>query len=215
MYGYTDYAYRAAVVPQGAGELIGPMEALCGELSPAVRVLEAACGQGFFAGWFAAHGCRVVGIDEEPDALELARRAYPTCRFDQEALASDLLARIGESPFDLVVSTRRLDRVADPAAFVRAAFDALRPGGRLVCAAPVVPAFARLARLSARDAAAGSGAERWSRRALTGLLRDAGFEHVEFRAAGRVPLVASALVLAADRPLQPDVGRGLTSPLVA
>lgn len=214
MYGYTDYAYRAAVVPQGAGELIGPMETLCGELSPAVRVLEVGCGQGFFAGWFAAHGCHVVGIDEQPAALELARRAYPACRFEQEALDRELLARVGEAPFDLVISTRRLDRVGDPAAFATAAYDALRPGGRLVCAAPAVPAFSRLTRLSSRDAEARSAAERWSRRAMARLLVDAGFEHVQFESVGRVPLVPSSVVLAADRPLRSTVGRG-ESPLVA
>lgn len=212
MYGYTDYAYRAAVVPRGAGDLIGPMEALCGELSPAVRVLEVECGQGFFAGWFAAHGCQVVGLDARPDGLELARRAYPVCRFEQDALSDDLLARIGEAPFDLVVSTQRLDRAGDSAAFVAAAFDALRPGGRLVCAVPTVPPFGRLARLGSREPGA---AERWSRRALARLLRDAGFEQVQFRSGGRVPLVATSLVLAADRPMGPHIGRGEPPPLVA
>lgn len=200
MFGYTDYAYRAAVVPQGAGEVLGPLEALCGELSPAVRVLEVSCGQGFFSGWFAARGCQVVAIDERPAGLDLASRAYPTCRFEQDVLEPDLLARLGEAPFDLVVATGRLDRVDDPAAFVRAAFDALRPGGRLVCTAPAVPAFARLTRLPGGNPVPGA-TQRWGRRPLSRMLADAGFEQAEFRSIGRVPFAASGLLVAADRPL--------------
>jgi 2-polyprenyl-3-methyl-5-hydroxy-6-metoxy-1,4-benzoquinol methylase len=218
---FSDYAYHADVVPHGAAHLIGPLEGICGELNPAVRILEVGCGRGFYSGWFAAHGCTVVGIDTDPTALALARRAYPTCRFEEADLVDGLLGRIGELPFDLVVSTRRIDRLSDPIAFADACFDALRPGGRLVCAAPASGYLRTVARAvagangSPLRLALGDATRVWDRRALARLLHDAGFENIQFRGVGRVPLLWASMIVAADRPIETLTFRSESPPLVA
>jgi 2-polyprenyl-3-methyl-5-hydroxy-6-metoxy-1,4-benzoquinol methylase len=199
---YVDYAYRTGTVSTSAGELIGPIEELCGELGPAIRVLEAGCGRGFYAGWFAGQGCIVVGVDQSPDGLDVARRAYPTCRFEQKSIERGLLSQIGELPFDLVICTRRIDQLADPRGFVGGAVDALRPGGRLICAAPHLGYLKHVAAAVARESnrAVSGSAALWTRRALASLLHEAGFTNVQFRTTGRLPLLASSLVVAGDRP---------------
>lgn len=222
MQSYSDYAYRNDVVPHAAAYLIGPIESLCGELSPAVRVLEVGCRKGFYAGWFAAHGCTVVGIDADASGLELARRGYPTCRFERAAMGPGLLDRLGEDLFDLVVCAQRLDELDDPGAFVADSFEALRPGGRLVCAAPysgyvreMAQAVSRVRRASETPTIGGAAALPWTRHSLGRMLHAAGFENIQFRAAGRVPLLWSAMIVAADRPLETLAARSEARPLVA
>jgi 2-polyprenyl-3-methyl-5-hydroxy-6-metoxy-1,4-benzoquinol methylase len=218
---FSDYAYHADVVPHGAAHLIGPLEGLCGELNPAVRILEVGCGRGFYSGWFAAHGCTVVGIDTDPTALALARRAYPTCRFEEGDLTERALVDLGELPFDLVVCAKSIDQRADPLAFADACFEALRPGGRLVCAAPAGSYLRTVARVVARtsdpghDPTAGAGARAWDRKALIRLLHDAGFENIQFRGVGRVPLLWASMIVAADRPIETLTFRSESPPLVA
>lgn len=218
---FSDYAYHADVVPAGAAHLIGPLEGLCGELNPAVRILEVGCGRGFYSGWFAAHGCTVVGVDRDATALALARRAYPTCRFEEGDLAGGLLDRLGELPFDLVVCARRLDQVADPLDFASACFDVLRPGGRLLCAAParsylrtVARAVAEV-RASPRRPTLVDPPRAWDRKALARLLHDAGFENIQFRGVGAVPLLWTSMIVAADRPIETLTFRSESPPLVA
>ena len=218
---FSDYAYHADVVPHGAVHLVGPLEGLCGELNPAVRILDVGCGRGFYSGWFAAHGCTVVGIDSDPTALSLARRAYPTCRFEEADLSDGVLDRLGELPFDLVVCAKSIDGLPDPLAFAEDCFDALRPGGRLVCAAPVTSYLRTMARAVAGASAGrllpsvGDQVRAWDRKALARLLRDAGFENVQFRGVGRVPLLWASMIVAADRPIETLTFRSEWPPLVA
>ncbi|HYD54281.1 MAG TPA: methyltransferase domain-containing protein, partial [Gemmatimonadaceae bacterium] len=117
-------------------------------------------------------------------------------------LTLDLLERVGEAPFDLVVVTERLDEMSDAAAVLRAAYAALRPGGRVVCGAPSI-GYLRSALALSRVATRRLGGEtvRWSRRGLERLFADAGFANVQFRGAGAVPLFPSTLVVAGERPL--------------
>lgn len=219
---YTDYGYQGELVPQAAEQLLGPIEALCGELSPAVRILELGSGKGFFAGWLAAHGCTVVGVEEDREKLEVARRRYPAARFEARAVSPDLLGKLGEPPFDIVLSSRNIAAWPDPGELARFCYGALRPGGRLICAAPYSGYITEVARAVAsrldRPARQGESADvqLWNRKSLSRLLSENGFTNIQFRGAGRVPFLSPAMLMAGDRPLERAAeARREVRPLVA
>jgi SAM-dependent methyltransferase len=96
---------------------------------PAGNALDAACGTGRYAGFLAARGHQVVGVDRSPDMLDLARARVPQGEF----LLGDLhQLPLPDDAVDLVVCGLALAHVPvlDPvmAEFARV----LRPGGHLV-----------------------------------------------------------------------------------
>jgi len=76
------YAFLESLLPAGAR-----------------RILDVGCGTGHYCGRFAADGLTAVGIDLDPEMIDVARRNYP----DSEFRAMDMLD-VGELPgrFDLV-----------------------------------------------------------------------------------------------------------------
>lgn len=187
--------------------VVPAVESLCPPLGPGVRVLDVGCGNGFLSGWFLKRGCAVVGVDLSPQGIAVARRAYPSGRFELEEVSAGLLGRLGEKPFDLAVSTEVVEHVYAPRDWARACFEALRPGGRLICSTPYHGLLKNLIISLAggwdrhhNPLQDGGHIKFWSRRTLTMLLEEAGFRNVRFRGGGRAPFVWMSMILSGDKP---------------
>lgn len=68
------------------------------------RVLDFACGNGYYSGWFEKNGAEVLGVDTSLDLIEIARKNHPRVRFEH---ASDfdsvsVLRSFPESYFDCI-----------------------------------------------------------------------------------------------------------------
>ena len=110
--------------------------------------------------------------------------------------------------FDVVVSTEVVEHVYSPRQWAAAALTTLKPGGLLICSTPYhgyvkncVLAFT--GKLDAHFTALWEGGhiKFWSRRTLTSLLKETGFQVVAFRGAGRLPWLWKSMLLAARKPL--------------
>ena len=134
--GFGDYARRAA--PQVMRLLTGRPP-----FSPTRRggslVVEFGCGGGTLAAYLANHGFKVLGIDQSPAMVKLARMTAPGARFQRGTLATTRLPRCGAIIALGEVVNYMAGRRADPEAhdrqlfrfFARAA-RALEPGGLLL-----------------------------------------------------------------------------------
>lgn len=100
------------------------------------RVLDVGTGRGRFGAWFAERGCRVIGVDVNPDMLELARETARSrgveARFEVRRASADQLSELGEDAFDLVACMELFDHLPDLGAALRAMRGALKPHGRFV-----------------------------------------------------------------------------------
>ncbi|MCE5280036.1 MAG: class I SAM-dependent methyltransferase [Planctomycetaceae bacterium] len=78
------------------------------------RVLDAACGSGFGAGYLAATAQFVLGLDLDEEVLTHARTHYlaPNVRFDMHDLHEPLPA--SHRPFDVLTCFETLEHVRDP-----------------------------------------------------------------------------------------------------
>ncbi len=96
-------------------------------------VADVGCGPGHVAGWLAARGAAVVGVDVSPRMVAVARRRHPDVDF-REGDLTQLPARDGE--FGAVVALYAVIHLASHE--VRVALDefrrVLRPGGVLLVA---------------------------------------------------------------------------------
>ena len=107
---------------------------------PHRRILDIGCGNGVWAREFLSRkgegGCEIVGIDPSESGIRLARESAPAARFERGIATEDLLERLDERPFDLVVSTEVVEHLYSPRTWARACFNCLAPGGHLICSTP-------------------------------------------------------------------------------
>ncbi len=120
----------------------------------------------------------------------------------------DLCERLQEEPFDLVLSLEVVEHLYSPRRWAIGCYCALRPGGTLVCSTPYHGYLKNLAisMLNRWDVhfspeVEGGHIKFWSRKTLTRLLADAGFQtqRLRFRGASRLPWLWRSLVLSVPR----------------
>ena len=99
-----------------------------------LRILDIGCGGGLLSEPMARLGARVVGADAAERNLPVARlhAAQSGLEIDYRHTTAEALAEAGEQ-FDAVLNMEVVEHVADPAAYLRACRDLLRPGGVMVC----------------------------------------------------------------------------------
>jgi SAM-dependent methyltransferase len=102
---------------------------------PPARVLDVGCGIGALSLELARAGHDVTAIDPDATAIELAERGAHDCRPGRLAYhkADAATWSADEASFDVIVTTRTLHHVPEPAAALERIRHWLRPSGRLVC----------------------------------------------------------------------------------
>ena len=95
-------------------------------------VLDVGCGGGLFLGMLRERGVEVLGLDNSAEAARAAREQNGVT-----VLLGDMLrAPIAEASCSVVTMYHVLEHLPDPAGFLRAARNLLRPGGRLIVQVP-------------------------------------------------------------------------------
>lgn len=106
------------------------------DVDPAWRVLDVGTGPGRFGAFFAEHGCRVTGVDLNPDMLQIARetarRRGLTDRFDVVSGSAEDLSQFEAGAFDAVLCMELFDHLPDLDRALREMRRTLKPGGRFL-----------------------------------------------------------------------------------
>ena len=204
---YREFGYPDAQPAHTAAYLLPAIEKLWPRSQGPLRILDIGCGNGYIAGRYLAQGHRVVGIDLSPEGIELARKSYPAGRFELMEADDKLLEKLGEAPFDVVISTEVVEHLYSPRPYARGCFLALRPGGRVILSTPYHGywknlAVAVLGRFDQHASPLWDGGhiKLWSKNTLSTLLREAGFVNIGFKGAGRFPYLWMSMVMSGDKP---------------
>ncbi|PYI93052.1 MAG: SAM-dependent methyltransferase [Verrucomicrobia bacterium] len=176
-------------------------------LRPGLRVLDVGCGNGYLCGKFLELGASVVGVDLSVEGIQLARGKYPGARFELIGADEDILGKLNEDPFDLVVSTEVVEHLYRPRLWANACFAALKPGGRFICTTPYHGYWKNLviSLLGRWDAHAnplwdGGHIKLWSKRTLSELLVETGFRDLKIKGVGRMPGLRMTMVASGEKP---------------
>lgn len=203
---YREYGYGDAGVGHMHSLLVPCIFSLAGDLKVGSRVLNVGCGNGFLCGQFIDRGLKAVGVDLSEQGISLARQAHPQGRFEVVGIDSDLPAKLGEPPFDLVVSTEVVEHLYDPRAWAKVCLNALNPGGILICSTPYHGYLKNLALsitghwdVHANPLWDGGHIKLWSRKTLTALLTEVGFANITIHGVGRVPGLWMTMIAKAER----------------
>ena len=99
-----------------------------------LRLLDIGCGGGLLCEPMARLGAEVVGADAAERNIPVAQvhAREQGLAIDYRATTAEALAEAGER-FDAVLNMEVIEHVSDPAAYLRACHDLLRPGGLMVC----------------------------------------------------------------------------------
>jgi L-amino acid N-acyltransferase YncA/ubiquinone/menaquinone biosynthesis C-methylase UbiE len=124
------YADHAADSPYNAHYDRPSMLELCGDVV-GLRVLDAACGPGFYAAELVERGARVVAFDASAEMVELTRRRLGDAVEVRQAVLGEPLPYPDDS-FDVALCALAIHYVADRAAAFGELFRVLRPGGAAV-----------------------------------------------------------------------------------
>ena len=167
------------------------------------RVLDVGCGEGRFAAELARIGARPVAIDVAAEPLRRARKRHPELDLRQVELAGAW--PLADASFDAVWAGEVLEHVADTAGWLSEVRRVLRSGAVLLLS---TPDHGRLRMLywalapRAFEAHFDPRADHlrfYTRRTLTELLEDFGFQDVRVRAAGGPPGARRRLLVSARR----------------
>ncbi len=200
----TQFNYGADDLPITSKYLAPKIFQICQKLAPK-KVLEMGCGNGAISTALARLGAHVVACDPSEDGVEAARKRLPAVKFHVLGVYDDPTMLV-DQPFDVVVSTEVIEHLFLPRALPRFAKAVLTPGGHLVVST-VYHGYLKnllLALLNKWDTHwtpfwDGGHIKLWSRRTLSKLLREEGFEVIGFVGADRIPYLWRSMVLIAKR----------------
>ncbi len=168
-----------------------------------LRVLDVGCGEGQLTAAIAEAGYEVLGLDVADEPLRRSRSRYAGLAVRRVEPGGDW--PLPDAGFDAVWAGETIEHVADTARWLSELRRVLRSGGSLILSTPAHGSLARLAlALSARrferhfDPRA-DHLRFYTRRTLTHLLEDFGFEQLEVREAGGLPGARRTLLASAVR----------------
>ena len=105
-------------------------------IDPSWRVLDVGTGPGRFGAFFAERGCRVTGVDLNPDMLEIARETarqrHVADRFEVVGGSAEDLSQFDEGEFDVVLCMELFDHLPDLGRALSEMRRKLKLGGRFV-----------------------------------------------------------------------------------
>ena len=94
------------------------------------KIVEIACGQGYFARAFAQKGAEVVGADIAPELIEFAQKNSPAS-ITYHATPADKLGFAADATFDKAIIVLALQNIENLQASIVEAFRVLKKGGSL------------------------------------------------------------------------------------
>lgn len=180
---------------------------ICRTLSPR-RVLDVGCGNGSLCKRLVSEGFQVSGCDSSATGIAIARAEVPQAKFYQLDIY-DAPATVAEDVFDCVIATEVIEHLYTPQALPSFAWQVLRPGGWIIISTPYHGYVKNLgiSLLNRWDRVhtvfwEGGHIKFWSKKTLSLLLDQAGFQVVGFHGVGRFWPVYKNIIVIGQKPLR-------------
>jgi len=199
----TEYVYQDSNLNSSHDYLLpGLMEILKGfqNQEDSRSVFELGCGNGSIANEMTKAGFRVIGVDPSTQGIAQANIHYPELKLSVGSAYDDLPAQYGQFP--LVVSLEVVEHVYYPRQYAATLYDLVLPGGYAIVSTPYHGYWKNLVlaltgKMDKHFTALWDDGhiKFWSIASLSTLLSEAGFEVVNVKRVGRIPILAKSMIL--------------------
>lgn len=203
----SECVYQGSELQLASKYLLPVVRDLIRSVPPHSVVVDLGCGNGSILAQFSRCGWELHGFDISRSGIEVASRAYSGIQFSCVDLTTDLSSNPLIGRCDVVISTEVVEHIFLPRLYVKNCSSFLKPGGILIISTPYHGylknlALALFGKMDFHYTALldYGHIKFWSRRTLTTLLAEAGFEVKRFVGAGRVPFLWNSMVILAKRP---------------
>jgi len=200
----AQYHYSNAEFGWAHAYLLSTLKGIVSDLKPD-RIFELGCGNGSVANWLHGLGYPIVGVDFSTEGITQANAAFPALKLEVGSAYDDLQGKYGQFP--LVISLEVIEHLYSPRIFAKNIYDMLVPGGHAVISTPFHGYWKNLVlaltgKMDNHFTALWDGGhiKFWSERTITLLLKEAGFEDIQYYRAGRVALIAKSMIIVARKP---------------
>lgn len=203
----TDYQFREYTLrPEGHHRYLHPtvISLLRKHVPAGTNLLDAGCGNGGLATKL-IDSYPLCGLDLSESGVDAARQLCPQGRFEVASVYDDFTALFGQT-FGAAVSLEVVEHLYDPAAMMKRLHAAVEPEGVLIVSTPyhgylknVVMAAADRMDGHYHPSTAGGHIKFWSKKTLSRLFEETGFDVLEFAGCGRFPWLWKSMVLVGRR----------------
>jgi ubiquinone/menaquinone biosynthesis C-methylase UbiE len=94
------------------------------------KVLDIACGEGYFSGLLSEHGAKVTGLDIGEELIEIAKQKYKKPAFHH--MRAEDVGTLKREQFDIAICVLALQNIEDVKAVFQGVASILKPGGRFI-----------------------------------------------------------------------------------
>lgn len=200
---YKDYGYSEAYENHAHDYIALPLMKLLNK-SENKCILDIGCGTGGLVRYLLERQYDPYGIDASVTGIDIASKSHPE-RFALVDLVDPALPeKFRAMNFDTVLSTEVIEHLYDPRQFVRFCKTILPTGGQLIISTPYHGYFKNLAisLFGSWDHHMnplwdGGHIKLWSKKTLSSLLKEQGFEVTDFSGCGRIPYFWKSMLIKA------------------
>ncbi|RLE01448.1 MAG: SAM-dependent methyltransferase [Bacteroidetes bacterium] len=197
-----DYGWQSTEAPHSCNYITPEILAIISKLN-VQRILDLGSGNGALCQQLQKSGYDAVGVEIDKKGIEIARKAYQEVPFYCYGVGDDpelLLEK--EQPFEAVISTEVIEHLFTPHTLIRYAKAVLQDRGYLILSTPYHGYIKNMA-ISVLNKwdfhftalRPGGHIKFFSRRTLSQLLNQNGFEVIDFSGVGRIPYLWKSMIL--------------------
>ena len=203
MVDYQDYGFPDTSLSHAHQYLL---PALLPILNPQHKILDLGCGNGALTVHLIKLGFNIYGIDASEEGIEIAKKSYPERFFLQDLSSGRLPKELADTVFSTIISTEVIEHLYDPKAFIQFCREILSKsnGAELIISTPYHGYLKNLTLtlFNKWDAHldplwSGGHIKFWSRKTLSKLLVNQGFELIQFQGCGRFPYFWKSMLIKA------------------
>ena len=203
--GVENYGWTESEGPESCGYIAPKILELLTSREKTNSICDLGSGNGALAGAMKDAGLKVCGVEYDSEGCRIAREKFPDIHFYNLGVQdnSEIVTAV-EGKFDAVVSTEVIEHLFSPHLLPHFAKGLLRDNGLLIVSTPYHGFLKNLALSIANKwdhhhtpLWHGGHIKFWSKRTLTTLLTEGGFEVIEFHGVGRLPFLWKSMILVA------------------
>lgn len=168
------------------------------------RLFDLGCGNGSVASLISQDGWDVTGVDPSVEGIAQANAVHPNLKLAQGSAYDDLAGKWGTFP--VILSLEVVEHVYAPRDYARSLFDLCETGGTIIISTPFHGylknvALALSGKMDRHFTALWDHGhiKFWSRKTLTALLEEAGFQTPRYLRVGRIPPLAKSMIAIARK----------------